>query len=85
MSKKTHSQDSNSEPKIAPLGGCYNYSKLKEEGLVDDFEAIWKEMDEIEPLTPIQSQKAYRDAATFDHMIFGDYDGYEAYKADDRA
>ena len=32
MSKKTHSQDSNFEPKIAPLGSCYNYNKLKKEG-----------------------------------------------------
>ena len=62
MSKKTHSQDSNSE----------------------EFEKIWKEMEELEPLTPVQdAQKAYRQAATFDHMIFGDYDCYEAYKAED--
>ena len=84
MSKKTHSQDSNSEPKIAPLGECYNYSKLKQEGLVDDFEAIWREMDEIEPLTPIQSMRAYTEAAMADDYLFGDYDGYQAYKADDR-
>ena len=49
------------------------------------FEEIWKEMEAIEPLTPVQdAQRAYRQAATFDHMIFGDYDGYEVYKADDR-
>tara|TARA_B100000945_G_C20400417_1_gene607038 strand:+ start:1815 stop:1955 length:141 start_codon:yes stop_codon:yes gene_type:complete len=24
------------EPKIAPLGGCYNYNKLKKDGLVDE-------------------------------------------------
>jgi len=41
-------------------------------------------MEELEPLTPVQdAQRAYRQAATFDHMIFGDYDGYEAYKAED--
>ena len=55
MSKKTHSQDSNSDPKIAPLGSCYNYNKLKKEGLVSEeksFEEVWKEMDELDPLTP---------------------------------
>jgi|TARA_B100000287_G_scaffold403529_1_gene425442 hypothetical protein len=26
------------EPKISPLGGCYNYKKLKKEGLVEDTE-----------------------------------------------
>ena len=35
MSKKTPSQDSNSKPKIAPLGSCYNYKRLEKEGLVD--------------------------------------------------
>tara|TARA_R100000152_G_C6640331_1_gene85122 strand:- start:212 stop:532 length:321 start_codon:yes stop_codon:yes gene_type:complete len=24
------------EPKIAPLGGCYNYNKLKKEGLIEN-------------------------------------------------
>ena len=55
MSKKTHSQDSNFEPKIAPLGSCYNYNKLKKEGLVSEeksFEEVWREMDAIDPLTP---------------------------------
>ena len=42
MSKKTHSQDSNSEPKIQlSFDGCYNYDRLKKEGLVDDGEIEW--------------------------------------------
>jgi hypothetical protein len=49
------------------------------------FEAIWKEMEEIEPLTPLTSTKdslqAYRDAAAIDRYLFGDYDSYEAYKS----
>jgi len=66
MSKKTHSQDSNS-----------------------DFEKIWKEMDEIEPLTPSspsekeltdEALRAYREAALSDSYMFGDYNGYEAYQ-----
>ena len=58
MSKKTHSQDSNS-----------------------DFEKIWKEMEEIEPLTPlIDYQQAYIDAAKADAIMFGNYDAAEAYR-----
>ena len=58
MSKKTHSQDSNS-----------------------DFEKIWKEMEEIEPLTPlIDYQQAFIDAAKADAIMFGNYDAAEAYR-----
>jgi hypothetical protein len=49
------------------------------------FEKIWKEMDEIEPLTPIveDSMKAYKEAALSDSYMFGEYDGYQAYKRDE--
>ena len=49
------------------------------------FEEIWKEMDEIEPLTPIvkDSIRAYMDAALSDSYMFGEYDGYQAYKGDE--
>ena len=49
------------------------------------FEEIWKEMDEIEPLTPIvkDSIRAYKDAALSDSYMFGEYDGYQAYKGDE--
>ena len=51
---------------------------------VSDFEEIWKEMDEIEPLTPPSadiedSYRAYKEAALSDAYMFGEYDGYEAY------
>jgi hypothetical protein len=64
MSKKIPSQDSN-------------------------FEEVWKEMDEIEPLTPPPPSKktqlkdayaSYREAALSDGFMFGDYNGYDAYK-----
>ena len=50
-----------------------------------DFEKVWKEMDEIEPLTPLpadveDSYRAYKEAALSDSYMFGEYDGYEAYK-----
>ena len=49
------------------------------------FEEIWKEMDEIEPLTPPTLTKdalqAYIEAAKADAALFGDYDGTEAYKS----
>ena len=53
-----------------------------------DFEEIWKEMDEIEPLTPPpadveDSYRAYKEAALSDAYMFGEYDGYEAYKGED--
>ncbi len=59
---------------------------LKETHLQDSaFEEIWKEMDEIEPLTPIvkDSMRAYKEAATSDSYMFGEYDGYQAYKGDE--
>jgi len=89
MSKKTRSLDSNSEPKIRlSFDGCYNYNKLKEDGLVDgeneesDFEKLWWEMEDIEPLTPLTdaSLEAYREAAKSDRYMFGEYNGYEAYE-----
>ena len=46
-----------------------------------NFEETWKEMDKIEPLTPVQkSIEAYKEAAQADAFMFGDYDGYEAYE-----
>ena len=46
-----------------------------------NFEKIWKEMEEIEPLTPlIDYQKAYIDAAQADAIMFGNYDAAEAYR-----
>ena len=89
MSRKTPSQDSNSEPKIKlSFDGCYNYNKLKEEGLVEgekeesDLEKIWWEMEGIEPLTPLTdaSLEAYREAAKSDGYMFGDYNAYEVYE-----
>ena len=42
MSPKIPSQDSPSEPKVKlSFDGCYNYDKLKKEGLVDE-EPQWK-------------------------------------------
>ena len=33
------------EPKIKPtFEGCYNYKKLKEEGLIEEKDEDWKEM-----------------------------------------
>ena len=45
-------------------------------------------MDEIEPLTPLPSEvkdsyKAYIEAAESDAFMFGDYDGYKAFKGED--
>lgn len=63
---------------------------------VSDLEKVWKEMDEIEPLT--QSSKteynefeafredalrAYQEAALSDAYMFGEYDGYEAFTRED--
>ena len=65
MSKKIHSQDSNS-----------------------DFEKVWKEMDEVKPLTPKpptkkeitdEALKAYKEAGLSDAYMFGEYNGYQAY------
>ena len=49
------------------------------------FEEIWKEMDEIEPLTPIVkgSTRTYREAAMSDSYMFGEYDGYQSYEGDE--
>ena len=48
-----------------------------------NFEEIWKEMEEIEPLTPIiDYQQAYIEAAKADAIMFGNYDATEAYKTD---
>jgi len=50
---------------------------------VSDFEKVWREMEEIEPLTPIppsqkteleNSYSAYKEAAAADDYLFGDYD-----------
>ena len=49
-------------------------------------------MDGIEPLTPTptakkeitdEALKAYREAALSDAYMFGEYNGYEAYKRED--
>jgi|TARA_Y100000592_G_scaffold66079_1_gene102762 hypothetical protein len=45
-------------------------------------------MDEIEPLTPPpvdieDSYRAYKEAALSDAYMFGEYDGYEAFKGED--
>jgi len=47
-----------------------------------DLEKIWKEMDEIESLTPIvkDSIESYREAAKSDSYLFGDYDAYSAFE-----
>jgi hypothetical protein len=63
------------------------------------FKDVWSEMDEIEPLTPFIADKskeynefeafredalrAYREAALSDSYMFGEYDGYQAYKGDE--
>ena len=50
-----------------------------------DLKKVWKEMEEIEPLTPLISTKeslqAYKDAAEMDNYTFGDYDATDAYKS----
>ena len=57
-----------------------------------NFDEVWREMDEIEPLTPLPSVKneitdealkAYREAALSDAYMFGEYNGYEAFKGED--
>tara|TARA_B100001094_G_scaffold27674_1_gene23011 strand:+ start:293 stop:430 length:138 start_codon:yes stop_codon:yes gene_type:complete len=45
-------------------------------------------MDEIEPLTLLppdvkDSYRAYKEAALSDAYMFGEYDGYEAFKGED--
>lgn len=44
------------EPKISPLGGCYNYNKLKKEGLVDETETKSDDEDERESYDKIPSR-----------------------------
>jgi hypothetical protein len=54
--------------------------KIPSQDSTFDFEKIWKEMDEIEPLTPIPSPQtelescyeAYIEAAKYDDYLFGD-------------
>ena len=86
MSKKTHSQDSNSEfkkvwmemEKIEPLTPPTSPDPRNEE----DYDT-WEYGTEPLPNDHTwekKSMEAYQRAATFDHFIFGDYDGYEAYK-----
>ena len=53
-----------------------------------NFEEIWREMDEIEPLTSLPSEvkdsyQAYIEAAKSDAFMFGDYDGYKAFEGED--
>ena len=57
-----------------------------------NFDEVWREMDEIEPLTSLPSVKneitdealkAYREAALSDAYMFGEYNGYEAFKGED--
>ena len=61
-------------------------NQIRSQDSASDFEEIWKEMDEIEPLTPLPSDelensyRAYREAALSDAYMFGEYDGYEAFK-----
>tara|TARA_Y100000004_G_scaffold114034_1_gene128128 strand:- start:361 stop:498 length:138 start_codon:yes stop_codon:yes gene_type:complete len=45
-------------------------------------------MEKIEPLTPSStdveySYRAYKEAALSDAYMFGEYDGYEAFKRED--
>ena len=47
-------------------------------------EDVWREMEEIEPLTPVQDAlRAYMEAAKADAFLFGDYDGYKAYNIEE--
>jgi hypothetical protein len=55
----------------------------------EELRKIWEKMDKIEPLTSFIPNKiddyyqAYREAALSDSYMFGEYDGYEAYKQED--
>ena len=103
MSKKIHSQDSNSDPRneedydtweygTEPIPHDHTWTKSTESTESDEFARIWKEMDEIEPLTPIPqpsedikeaSLAAYQEAAASDDFLFGAYDAYDAYTRED--
>ena len=53
-----------------------------------DFKEVWEEMEKIEPLAPPpidveDSYRAYKEAALSDAYMFGEYDGYEAFKRED--
>ena len=55
--------------------------KTPSQGSPSELEEVWREMEEIEPLTPVQDAlRAYREAAKVDALLFGDYDGYDAYR-----
>ena len=91
MSNQTHSQDSVSDPRneddydtweygTEPVPGDSTWKRESD----SEFEKIWEEMDDIEPLTPKQkdvnqSIEAYKEAARSDRYMFGDYDAYQAY------
>ena len=93
MSKKTPSQDSNSDPRneedydtweygTEPIPHDHTWTESNE------LEKVWKEMDEIEPLTPPpadveDSYRAYKEAALSDAYMFGEYNGYEAYEEEE--
>ena len=55
---------SKSEPKIAPLGGCYNYKKLAEEGLIDDAipeqKEYAKKVKEVVGEDPLYNQQTWK-------------------------
>ena len=76
MSKKTHSQDSNSDPRNEEDYDTWEYGTEP-----IPFEEVWRKMEEIEPLTPIVDYKqAYLDAAKADEETFGKYDATDAYR-----
>ena len=73
---------------IIPIKLPKNKMSKKIHSQDSNFEEIWKEMDEIEPLTPPpadieDSYRAYKEAALSDAYMFGEYDGYEAFKGED--
>ena len=65
MSKKTHSPDSNSDPRNEEDYDTWEYGT---EPLPNDH--TWEK----------KSLESYREAAKSDAFLFGDYDAYEAYK-----
>ena len=50
MSPKKPSKDSHSEPKIAPLGSCFNYNRLEKEGLGDNTEEMMQAILDAEDI-----------------------------------